>query len=79
MCRRGCGSGQGNWYIWKSLHLTARPAGDTAALEEACVDLDSEQSSCSESCDGDYRTFTGCCNNLLNTEHGQVVFIIERC
>ena len=48
--------------------------GDSGGFfREACVNLTSEQFSCNVTCDGVYRTFDGCCNNLINTEYGQIM------
>ena len=58
-----------------SLQLAASASGGTGTgfFRDICVDLTSQQLACTETCDGVYRTFTGCCNNLINTEYGQII------
>ena len=73
-CRRGCYKSDSNWYLMKSLQIKYKANGGSGKLfKESCVNLTSESLSCSESCEGVYRTFSGCCNNLVNTEYGQAV------
>ena len=73
-CRRGCYKSHSNWYLMKSLQIKYKANGGSGKLfKESCVNLTSESLSCSESCEGVYRTFSGCCNNLVNTEYGQAV------
>ena len=75
-CRRWwCHSSQHNWMQMASLQLAASASGGTGTgfFRDICVDLTSQQLACTETCDGVYRTFTGCCNNLINTEYGQII------
>ena len=41
---------------------------------DICLNENRKKFSCdTESCDGVYRSYTGCCNNIYtNTEHGQI-------
>ena len=73
-CRRGCYQSHHNWYMMRSLVEKIKENGGSGKFfKESCVNLTSESLSCSETCDGVYRTFSGCCNNLVNTEYGQDV------
>ena len=61
------------WHVKKSLQLNAKSNSLAGKhFMEACFNETSKQYSCSEKCDGVYRSFTGCCNNLVNTEYGQI-------
>ena len=69
-----CYNSSSPWHVMKSLQFNASSKGvDREHFQEACFKETSEQHSCSESCDGVYRSFTGCCNNLVNTEYGQII------
>ena len=68
-----CYNSSSPWHVMKSLQSNASNYGvDREHFLEACFKETSEQHSCSESCDGVYRSFTGCCNNLDNTEYGLI-------
>ena len=68
-----CYNSSSPWHVMKSLQLNSSNYGvDGGHFQEACFNETSEQHSCSESCDGVYRSFTGCCNNLVNTEYGLI-------
>ena len=62
-----------HWHVKKTLQLSAK-SNSLAEKHflEACFNETSKQHSCSKKCDGVYRSFTGCCNNLVNTEYGQI-------
>ena len=61
------------WHVKKSLQLNAKSNSLAGKhFMEACFNETSKQYSCSEKCDGVYRSFTGCCNNLVNTEYGLI-------
>ena len=60
------------WHVMKKLQLNTSTTNGGHFLE-ACFNETSEQYSCLESCDGVYRSFTGCCNNLDNKEYGQII------
>ena len=73
-CRRWCYQSHHNWFLMKSLQIKNKANGGSGEFfKESCVNLTSKSLSCSESCEGVYRTFSGCCNNLVNTEYGQAV------
>ena len=67
-----CYNASSPWHVKKKLQLRTS-AKDGGHFQEACFKETLEQHSCSESCDGVYRSFTGCCNNLVNTEYGQII------
>ena len=68
-----CYNSSSPWHVMKSLQLNADSNGvDGEHFQEVCFKETSEQHSCLESCDGVYRSFTGCCNNLDNPEHGLI-------
>ena len=73
-CRRGCYQSHHNWFLMKSLQIKNKANGGSGEFfKESCANLTSKSLSCSETCEGVYRTFSGCCNNLVNTEYGQAV------
>ena len=62
--------------VMKSLQLEAETKGENGDFfKERCVNTTNDiyDDSCPESCDGVYRTFDGCCNNLVNKQYGQTV------
>ena len=71
-----------NFMIMRSLQITAEqssaPADSRTAarsfsfFRDICVSLSATQSDCSESCDGKFRTVTGCCNNLVHPQYGEI-------
>ena len=62
-----------NWMLMKSLQLTAEAGHKEDFFKDTCVNKTNDIYSCSEPCDGVYRTFSGCCNNLINKQYGQIV------
>ena len=71
---QNCYNSSSPWIVMKALQLNASSYGvDEEHFQDACFKETSEQLSCQESCVGVYRTFTGCCNNLINTEYGQII------
>ena len=70
-----CWNTGSNWMVMRSLQLEAEANGDNGDFfKERCVSITNDMYSCRpESCDGDYRTFSGCCNNLINKQYGQIV------
>ena len=58
----------------KSLQLEAEANGDNGDFfKERCVNTTNTIYSCSESCEGDYRSYNGCCNNKINKQYGEIV------
>ena len=58
----------------KSLQLEAEANGDNGDFfKERCVNTTNDIYSCPESCDGDYRSYNGCCNNMVNKQYGEIV------
>ena len=75
-CKYGffCFNTGSNWMIMRSLKLKAEAYGDNGDFfKENCVNTTNAIYSCPESCDGVYRTYSGCCNNLINKQYGQIV------
>ena len=59
--------------IVTSLQQEAEANGQNGDFfKEKCVNTTNDIFSCSEPCDGDYRTFNGCCNKLINKQYGQI-------
>merc|ERR550532_3514694 len=59
-----CDNSPYQWISMRSLQLNSSNTGNIDFFKEKCFNQTVEESSCRESCDGVYRTFTGCCNNL---------------
>ena len=63
-----------DWKITKSIQLELEACGDNGDFfKERCFNEINQRYSCPESCVGVYRTFSGCCNNLINKQYGQIV------
>ena len=73
-CRRWCFKSHNNWIVMRSLQSKDKASGGSGKFfKESCVDRTERSFACYESCEGVYRTFSGCCNNLVNTEYGQII------
>ena len=75
-CKLGifCWNTGSNWIVMKSLQLEAEANGDNGDFfKEKCVNTTKDIYSCPESCDGDYRSYNGCCNNMVNKQYGEIV------
>ena len=80
LCRNGIfcsGNSQHNWFMAKSLNLGVTKNSDLYTggfFMDICLNENRKKFSCdTKSCDGVYRSYTGCCNNIYtNTEHGQI-------
>ena len=75
-CKLGifCWNTGSNWIVMKSLQLEAEANGDNGDFfKEKCVNTTNDIYSCPESCEGDYRSYNGCCNNKINKQYGEIV------